>query len=119
MLGPAQSGQRMQVQLARIDTTTMRRNQYDAIRKDGTLLPVLVRALTHRDAQGRLESSIGFVADLTEFVLAQDLVAASERELRGILDNLQDTYYRTDIEGRVVRVAGGLPKLIRCNHAQG
>ncbi len=118
MLVTDESGRRMQTQLARIDVTTMRRNQYDAARKDGTLLPVLVRALSHRDAQGRLESSIGFVTDLTEFVLAQEMVASSERELRGILDNLQDTYYRTDIEGRVVRVAGALRTLLGYSEAE-
>ena len=111
MLVTTESGQRMQVQLARIDSATMRRNQYQAIKKDGTLLAVLVRALSHRDARGRLESSLGFVTDMTEFALAQEMIAASERELRGILDNLQDTYYRTDIEGRVVRIAGALQTL--------
>ncbi len=38
--------------------------------------------------------------------------------MRGILDNLQDTYYRTDIEGRVVRVAGALQTLLGYSEAE-
>src|SRR4030067_129614 len=35
----------------------------------------------------------------------RDTLAASERELRTILDNMQDTYFRTDWEGRIVRAS--------------
>jgi diguanylate cyclase (GGDEF)-like protein/PAS domain S-box-containing protein len=38
--------------------------------------------------------------------------ASAENELTRILDNLQDTYYRTDVEGRVVRASAALKELL-------
>jgi diguanylate cyclase (GGDEF)-like protein/PAS domain S-box-containing protein len=39
-------------------------------------------------------------------------LAASEHELRTILDNMQDTYYRTDRDGRVVRASESATQLL-------
>lgn len=44
-------------------------------------------------------------------VIEADLVA-SKRELKGILDNLQDTYYRTDIEGVLEFVSSSVVPLL-------
>ena len=41
--------------------------------------------------------------DITERKIAEEHIAHSESELRNIIDNLQDTYYRTDLEGRILR----------------
>lgn len=43
--------------------------------------------------------------DITERKKAEDQLRYSESELRNILDNLQDTYYRTDTEGRILRAS--------------
>ncbi|HJX18103.1 MAG TPA: PAS domain S-box protein, partial [Acidiferrobacterales bacterium] len=42
----------------------------------------------------------------------RDTLAASERELRTILDNMQDTYFRTDWEGRIVRASESATQLL-------
>jgi len=42
----------------------------------------------------------------------QAALAASERELRTILDNMQDTYYRTNVEGRIVRASESATRLL-------
>ena len=39
-------------------------------------------------------------------------LAVSERELRTILDNMQDTYYRTDQDGRIVRASASATQLL-------
>jgi len=39
-------------------------------------------------------------------------LAAGERELRTILDNMQDTYYCTDADGRIVRASGSVTQLL-------
>ena len=39
-------------------------------------------------------------------------LAASERELRTILDNMQDTYYRTDQDGRILRASESATQLL-------
>ncbi|MCF8179490.1 MAG: PAS domain S-box protein [Sulfuritalea sp.] len=99
-------------QMQRIDVTDQRRYQLMALRKDGTTFPMLLNNTTHRDENGEVLGSFGFITDLTPILEAQRAVAESERELRGILDNLQDTYYRTDQEGRIVRASRSVEQLL-------
>lgn len=95
-----------------IDRVERRRYRFEGQRKDGSRFPVLVRSVTHRGADGAIDGSVGFVTDLSEIEQAQQTLAASERELRSILDNMQDTYYRTDVEGRIVRASKSAEKLL-------
>jgi diguanylate cyclase (GGDEF)-like protein/PAS domain S-box-containing protein len=102
----------MRRMMERIATTEQRRSHYDALRPDGSTFPILVRAATVRARTGAVEASVGFVTDLSEIVQAQQSVAASERELRAILDNMQDTFYRTDAAGRIVRASRSVERLL-------
>jgi diguanylate cyclase (GGDEF)-like protein/PAS domain S-box-containing protein len=95
-----------------IDRVERRRYRFEGQRKDGSRFPVLVRSVTQRGADGAIDGSVGFATDLSEIEQAQQTLAASERELRSILDNMQDTYYRTDIEGRIVRASKSAEKLL-------
>lgn len=106
------SRERMRAQMSRIETTTRRTIHYEARRKDGSTFPVLVRAFTHRTPTGEVESSVGFVTDLSEIAQTQQALAASERELRAILDNMQDTYYRTNADGEIVRASRSVQQLL-------
>jgi diguanylate cyclase (GGDEF)-like protein/PAS domain S-box-containing protein len=72
----------------------------------------MVRAVTHINAAGEPEGSAGFATDLTDVVAAQRAIEGSERELRGILDNMQDTYYRTDLNGLLVRASRSAEQLL-------
>lgn len=95
-----------------IDRVERRRYRFEGRRKDGSRVPVLVRAVTYRGSDGAIAGSVGFVTDLSEIERAQQTIAESERELRSILDNMQDTYYRTDIEGRIVRASKSAERLL-------
>ncbi len=95
-----------------IDRVERRRYRIDGQRRDGSRFPALVRSVTHRGADGAIEGSVGFVTDLSEIEQAQQAIAASERELRSILDNMQDTYYRTDVDGRIVRASKSAERLL-------
>lgn len=99
-------------QIKRISSTEHRRYQLMGLRKDGSTFPVLINTTTHRDTHGELVGSFGFATDLTPIVEAQRAVAESEQELRRILDNMQDTYYRTDTEGRVMRASPSVRELL-------
>ena len=99
-------------QMQRIDTTDRRRYQLVAQRKDGTTFPILLNNTTHRTENGEVAGSFGFITDLTPIVDAQRAVAESERDLRGILDDLQDTYYRTDSKGIVTRASRSVKQLL-------
>jgi diguanylate cyclase (GGDEF)-like protein/PAS domain S-box-containing protein len=107
-----QSQAELIAQMQRIETTDRRRFQLIARRKDGTNFPILLNNSTHRDEQGKVAGSFGFITDLTPIVEAQRAVAESERELRGILDDLQDTYYRTDQSGTIVRASRSVKQLL-------
>lgn len=95
-----------------IDRVERRRYRFEGLRKDGSRFPALVRSVTNRAANGAIDGSVGFVTDLSEIERAQQTIAESERELRSILDNMQDTYYRTDTEGRIVRASKSAERLL-------
>jgi diguanylate cyclase (GGDEF)-like protein/PAS domain S-box-containing protein len=99
-------------QMQRIEATEHRRYQLMARRRDGSTFPILLNNTTHRNLRGEVVGAFGFITDLTPIVAAQQAVAESEKELRAILDNMQDTYYRTDLEGRIVRISPSVEKLI-------
>lgn len=99
-------------QMQRIESTEHRHYRVMAQRKDGSRFPILLNNTSFRDASGAVAGSFGFITDLTSMVEAQQAVAASERELQRILDNMQDTYYRTDVAGRVVRLSRSAEKLL-------
>jgi len=92
-------------QMQRIESTEHRRYRVMAQRKDGSRFPILLNNTSYRDRNGAVAGSFGFITDLTSLVEAQQAVAASERDLQSILDNMQDTYYRTDVAGRIVRLS--------------
>lgn len=50
--------------------------------------------------------------DITKRKTAEQKVKHSESELRNILDNLQDTYYRTDLQGRILRASKSVYELL-------
>lgn len=99
-------------QMQRIESSEHRRYQLVGLRKDASTFPILLNTTTMRDGVGAVLGSFGFITDISAVVAAQQAVAESERELRGILDNLQDTYYRTDLEGRVIRVSPSVMPLL-------
>jgi diguanylate cyclase (GGDEF)-like protein/PAS domain S-box-containing protein len=101
-----------QVKLTEIASTRSRTYRVDLRRKDGSICPVLIRSITHRDAAGQLLGSLGFVTDLSEIIKAQNAVVESERDLRDILENMLDTYYRTNARGEVVRASASAQQLL-------
>ena len=99
-------------QMRRIDNTDHRRYQLLAQCKDGSTFPILLNNSTHRNEKGEIVGSFGFITDLTPIFEAQRAIAESERDLRGILDDLQDTYYRTDSNGVVTRASRSVKQLL-------
>lgn len=99
-------------QMQSIETTDRRHYRLVGQRRDGSRFPIVLNNTTYRLADGTAAGSFGFVADLTSFAEAERAVEASERELKSILDNMQDTYYRTDVEGRIVRASPSVASLL-------
>jgi diguanylate cyclase (GGDEF)-like protein/PAS domain S-box-containing protein len=102
----------LMVQVKEVESTRSRVYHTEIVRKDRSVCPVLIRSITQRDEQGTLLGSLAFVTDLSEVVKAQQAVRDSEQELRGILDNMLDTYCRTDATGAVVRISASAEQLL-------
>ena len=62
--------------------------------------------------EGKVVGVASLVRDITASELAEESLRKSERELSGILNSLQDTFYRTDTEGRIIRVSPSVEKLL-------
>jgi diguanylate cyclase (GGDEF)-like protein/PAS domain S-box-containing protein len=99
-------------QMRSIETTEHRRYRVLALRKDGSKFPILLNNTSYRDSSGAVAGSFGFITDLTSLVEAQQAVVASERELQRIIDQMQDTYYRTDAEGKLDRISPSVQNLL-------
>jgi PAS domain S-box-containing protein len=56
----------------------------------------------------------GTLQDVTEFKKMERSLAESERTYRGILENMADTYYRTDLDGRVQMLSRSAEVLFGC-----
>jgi diguanylate cyclase (GGDEF)-like protein/PAS domain S-box-containing protein len=99
-------------QMQSIESTEHRHYRVFGRRKDGSTFPMLLNNTSFKDAGGAVVGAFGFVTDLTSLVEAEHAVAASERELQRILDHMQDTYYRTDASGRIMRASQSVMKLL-------
>ena len=62
--------------------------EYELVRKDGTVFPVLVGASAIRDREGNLLMSRSTVYDMTEKKRAQELVATERQRLFDVLETL-------------------------------
>lgn len=67
-------------------------------------------ALTARTESEQLNQRLHAEIKIRERTESQ--IAGSERELNRILDNLQDTYYQTNLEGRVIRASTSVKTLL-------
>lgn len=56
------------------------------------------------DEHGGVNEIIMTARDVTQRVKDSQQIQASQKELSGILNNMQDTFYRTDREGRIINV---------------
>ncbi|MDD1684841.1 MAG: PAS domain S-box protein, partial [Methanoregula sp.] len=50
-------------------------------------------------------ASFSFLTDMTERKLAEDRLVAAGNEYENLLDQIQDIYYRSDTEGRLIRAS--------------
>jgi PAS domain S-box-containing protein len=86
--------------------------EYRITRSDGGRRVVLTRAELKRDAAGEPARLIGMLQDITERKHWEEALAESERLHRGIFDNMIDTFYRTDREGRIVMASPSAEALL-------
>jgi len=68
---------------------------------DGSLHRMLFSKARFLDADGSVAGIVGAMTDITELSRVTDELRRSESDLRTILDNMTDIFYRSDSDGRI------------------
>ncbi len=75
------------------------------MRRDGDTFPALVNASIQPDAEGAPSFVIAAVEDITERRRVVEALRESEARYRSVIENIQDMYYRTDLDGCLVMLS--------------
>ncbi len=86
--------------------------EYRIVTRSGETRWVYDYSSVVRDPNDEITYYDGFLLDITARKEAEQALAVSEHELSAIFDNMQDTYYRTDSQGVIVRVSPGVKAMI-------
>jgi len=73
--------------------------EFDIVRKDGTVMPILLSATAIKDESGNYLMSRSTVFDITEIKRLRDVVTESEKKYRTILEEMHDAYLEVDLAG--------------------
>lgn len=87
--------------------------ELSGFKKDGTPYTVEIRS-KEIVFEGK-NVRIGSIRDITQRKKMQITLEESERNLRGILDNLQETFYRTDVNGKLLIISPSVSRLLDYN----
>jgi PAS domain S-box-containing protein len=75
--------------------------ELEFVRKDGSLLTVLLNASVARDAHGRFHKTRSAIIDVTARKRAEEALRASEAKFRGFLESAPDAMVILDERGRI------------------
>lgn len=64
------------------------------------------------NSHGEVSELYGIAQDITERNAVENAIRQSERELSHILNSIQDTYYRTNMEGKLLRISPSVEQLL-------
>ena len=96
--------------------TSIREDAYTTVkrfvRKDGQLIFVEINGQCVRRENGQPEFNIYSVQDISARKKAESDLRNSEAEIRAILESLQDTFYRADVEGNLLIVSPAVKELL-------
>ncbi|MEA3297653.1 MAG: PAS domain S-box protein, partial [candidate division Zixibacteria bacterium] len=87
------------------------------IDRDGALIPILktVTPITLDGEEVLLEAFI----DISDRKKAEEALVLSENKYRAIIENIQDVYYRTDIEGNLIMISPSGMKMFGYDSLEG
>ncbi|HVK63452.1 MAG TPA: PAS domain S-box protein [Polyangium sp.] len=84
-----------------------RGNRYEFVRKDGSLLEVVMTVLVERDAAGKLLRTFAVSTDLTEIREIERALAQANDELHTLLGAFPDNLFRVTADGTVLEAHFG------------
>jgi len=74
-------------------------------KRDGTPVPVSVNARIRYNASGEPDGLLGSIRDITENTRTRKALQESETKYRHIIENLQDVYFQTGLDGNLSMVS--------------
>ncbi len=86
--------------------------EYVMVRRDGTLLPVLLNATVAYDENGNFSHTRSTIFDITERKSIETALKQSEETYRALFETAQDAIFLLDPEGYYVRVNPRAPELL-------
>jgi len=81
-------------------------------RKSGDIYWEDVRSAPVMDNEGKLLCCVEVREDITDRKILLDKLISSERRLSSILNNIQDTYFRSDMEGMLIMLSPSVDSLL-------
>ena len=88
------------------------KSEFRLLLPDGKIRHVSEHGRVLFDEKGKGVRYLGTSLDMTDRVEAEQKLRDSELELRKIIENMQDTYYRTDATGCIERVSSSVTQLL-------
>jgi PAS domain S-box-containing protein len=92
--------------------------EFELVRKDGTVMPVLLSATVIRDEAGRYVMSRSTVYDITDRRRAEEALRASEARFAQFMRYLPGAAIMRDLQGRYVFVNEGWEELFQMKSAE-
>jgi len=88
------------------------KQQYRIVDKTGEVYWVDDWTIIVRDEQGNIGHYLGIIVDITDYKRAEAELRESEEKFRKIIENMQDVYYRSDLNGRLIMANPSAVKLM-------
>jgi len=85
----------------------------ELVRKDGTIIPILMSATALKDEQGNFVMSRTTLFDITEVRRLQKTISESEKKFRTILEEINDSYFELDLAGNFTFVNNAFCRVLR------
>ena len=74
----------------------------ELLTRGGTFIPTILYTATELDPAGQVIGARGMFVDITERKKAEEALRRSERLYRSVIENIEDVFYRSDAEGRLL-----------------
>jgi PAS domain S-box-containing protein len=80
-------------------------------RKDGEAFPAIATVHGMRDEKGHLAAALLVVIDISDRKRAEEALRISEQKYRTIVERMQEVFYRTDMDGKLIMCSPSGAKL--------
>ncbi len=79
---------------------------------DGRGAHVFAKTSPLHDRKGNVVGAIESIRDITEHKQAEEALKASEKLYRSVIENINDSFYRTDAQGNLIMISPSAKKLL-------